>query len=82
MKHEVGARIGALLSVDDEVVHFLGYGTYQGDQLPPDFPLPNPKLELDDGSIVWGYQCWWGPEDAVRSWLEAAGLRLELVTYA
>lgn len=22
----------------------------------------NPKIELDNGQIVWGYQCWWGPE--------------------
>lgn len=23
----------------------------------------NPKIELDNGDIVWGYQCWWGPEE-------------------
>lgn len=23
----------------------------------------NPKIRLDDGGIVWGYECWWGPAD-------------------
>lgn len=23
----------------------------------------NPKIELDGGGVVWGYQCWWGAED-------------------
>lgn len=23
----------------------------------------NPKIELDNGDVVWGYQCWWGPEE-------------------
>lgn len=21
----------------------------------------NPKITLDDGSVLWGYQCWWEP---------------------
>ena len=25
--------------------------------------MKNPKIELDDGSVVWGFQCWWGPEE-------------------
>ncbi len=24
----------------------------------------NPKIVLDDGQIVWGAECWWGPESA------------------
>jgi hypothetical protein len=28
----------------------------------------NPRIKLDDGrGTVWGYQCWWGAEDDVRS---------------
>jgi hypothetical protein len=23
----------------------------------------NPCIHLDSGDIVWGYQCWWGPEE-------------------
>lgn len=26
----------------------------------------NPRLTLDDGRVVWGAQCWWGPEDVIR----------------
>lgn len=22
----------------------------------------NPKIVLDDGQVVWGAECWWGPE--------------------
>jgi hypothetical protein len=24
----------------------------------------NPCIYLDNGDIVWGFQCWWGPKDA------------------
>lgn len=24
----------------------------------------NPKIVLDDGEVVWGCECWWGPESA------------------
>lgn len=27
---------------------------------------PNPKLTLDDGRVVWGFQCWWGPESEIK----------------
>jgi hypothetical protein len=27
----------------------------------------NPRIRLDDGSHVWGCECWWGGERAVRS---------------
>jgi hypothetical protein len=28
--------------------------------------LRNPRIRLDDGRVVWGYQMWWGPEEQVR----------------
>ena len=30
-----------------------------------DFPT-NPRITLDSGDIVWGYECWWGPEEEVK----------------
>jgi len=30
---------------------------------------PNPKLVLDDGSVVWGPECWWGSEEAYPKFL-------------
>lgn len=28
--------------------------------------LCNPRIRLDNGSVVWGCQCWWGPEEKVK----------------
>lgn len=29
--------------------------------------VKNPCIKLDNGETVWGYQCWWGPEDKVKA---------------
>lgn len=75
-----GERVGAILgSNDDGSIDFLGYGTYVGDE-PPIGAVgfvaslnsdlhPNPKIELDSGKIVWGRECWWGPEENIRATL-------------
>lgn len=26
---------------------------------------PNPRIRLDDGSMIWGYQCWWAPVEGL-----------------
>lgn len=26
----------------------------------------NPKIQLDNGDVVWGCECWWGPEEEVK----------------
>lgn len=73
-------RVGAIQSEnDDGSVNFFGYGRYIGDQPAPDgitlmgvdiSGRKNPKILLDSGKFVWGFQCWWGPEDQVRSQIE------------
>lgn len=30
-------------------------------------PFKNPRITLDDGRVVWGCQCWWGPEAEVQA---------------
>lgn len=62
---KIGDRVGAVQSADKETVYLYGYGVYHGKI---DSPLghPNPKILLDSGKAVWGYQCWWGPEENVR----------------
>jgi hypothetical protein len=35
----------------------------------PDY-LKNPKIVLDNGKVVWGCECWWGPEEVIRKRLE------------
>lgn len=73
MPRKIGDRVGAMLSANDKQVHLIGFGTYQGDHVPPDdiggfnIGLPNPKLVMDDGTVVYGCECWWGSEAAVRA---------------
>ena len=77
----IGDRIGAILS-QDEVVNLLGYGVYLGDEVPPpevggfNIGLPNPKLQLDNGDIVWGCECWWGDEKSVKKSIEGATINV------
>lgn len=78
-----GDRVGAILSGSEEGIKFLGYGTYVGDEVPEgaagwmadglrEHAVKNPKIELDNGSIVWGCECWWGAEEAIKQRLEGA----------
>jgi hypothetical protein len=94
---EVGTRVGAILSSDEDSVKLYGYGTYVGDFEAPLGPFgvewedfdrmsletlgqeafnlrmadgilhpKNPKIVLDSGRVVWGMECWWGPEERVK----------------
>jgi hypothetical protein len=77
-KTEVGARVGALLSMTAVSANVLGYGTYDGDHPPPGYEgteVKNPKITLDNGSVVWGMECWWGPEAAIRKKLDGMSVR-------
>jgi hypothetical protein len=79
-----GDRVGAILSsdADEGTVYFIGYGTYVGDHVPEEAvgflaevarsqKRTNPKIELDNGGVVYGCECWWGGEEAVRKKLES-----------
>lgn len=59
-------RVGAIQKADETTVYMYGYGEYLGDAESP-LGIPNPKIQLDNGDIVWGYQCWWGPEEKVKN---------------
>lgn len=76
-RYDPSIRVGAILCADEEEVKLLGYGTYAGDFVPPSdaegFALElnrcgveNPRIDLDDGKVVWGCECWWGPEMSIR----------------
>jgi len=76
----IGDRVGAIRNMDDETAWVFGYGVYDGEEVPPedekgergmiDFVhaanVTNPKLLMDDGTIIWGCECWWGPEKLAR----------------
>lgn len=72
-----GERIGAVLLAKDNVCNLLGFGVYAGDHVPPkdvdeignELEVPSPRLDLDDGSVVWGFQCWWARERSVKHYL-------------
>ena len=59
-------RVGAIQSADVSEVRLLGYGVYLGDEIHPVLKFPNPKIRLDNGSIVWGCECWWAGEEETK----------------
>lgn len=72
-----GSRVGAISHADKDTVYLFGYGVYVGDEVPtPDTggfgqflheaKATNPKIVLDDGKVVLGCECWWGPEEAIK----------------
>ena len=74
---EIGTRVGAVMSADDNEVRFFGYGTYDGDEIPPpgvkmmgiemhELGVASPKITLDSGKAVFGCECWWGDEARVK----------------
>lgn len=69
-----GDRVLALLDASDGKVRSFGEGVYAGDFPPPEEVNPgglmistNPRIDLDNGDSVWGFECWWGPVDKVRA---------------
>lgn len=93
MGHKVGDRVGAVLSTKDGVVQLLGFGVYEGNEVPHGMNvgflgqlsragIPNPKIRLDSGKVVWGCECWWGSEAGLKRELESgrfAGMKVEEV---
>ena len=75
---QVGSRIGAIQSANQEEVRLYGYGVYVGDEVPPEGAvllghdlhvagIRNPKLVLDNGDVIWRCQGWWGWEEQVQA---------------
>lgn len=78
MNYNPGDRIGAILGKKDGVIELLGYGTFTGHAVPveavgafaemlKEWERKNPRLQLDNGKIVYGCECWWGSEAAIMS---------------
>lgn len=77
-------RVGVIFAVSPEKkqVLFFGFGTFLGyfkperedvGFLPEEkdvLRLPNPKILLDNGDVIWGYECWWGKEQEIRDFLQ------------
>lgn len=81
-----GDRVGAIVSMTETSARIFGYGTYQGDEIPPKniigpfgyVAIENPKLVMDNGAVVWGCECWWGPEEKIKERL--AGVEITVIT--
>ena len=83
MTVKVGDRVGAICGRrKDGVVDFYGYGTYAGEHVPVGAVgfiadaiigtgIKNPRIDLDDGAVVWGCECWWMSEDKAKKLLSS-----------
>jgi hypothetical protein len=79
-KANVGDRVGAISHRDGNTLYVFGFGVYDGDFVPENaggigktlqqVGATNPKITLDSGKVVWGCECWWGPEDLVTQRLQ------------
>lgn len=65
---KVGERVGVLFSLTHTKAKLIGYGTYVGYETPDeslselsamlsDNYIPDHKIRLDNGEVVWGHQC-------------------------
>jgi len=43
-----------------------------------DLPTTNPKILLDNGAVVWGAECYWGPEEQIQKHLDKAEKIIEI----
>lgn len=73
----VGARVLAVVSIENNVAKVLGEGVFVGDEVPSavEFPhlkmfsdnnIANPRINLDSGGVVWGCECWWGDIESMK----------------
>lgn len=56
----------------NKVLNIYGKGILIENQIPNIEPfnklnVQNPCIKLENGKYIWGYQCWWGPTDKVKS---------------
>lgn len=49
-------------------------GIYEGDHWCNELEMENPRIRLEDKTIVWGYQCWWGTKEQIENLMYQNGL--------
>lgn len=65
MAAQVGDRVIAISHTEENTVYVFGSGIYAG-CAEEDAGFPTKKILLDDGQVVYGYECWWGPEAVIQ----------------
>ena len=80
---KIGERVGAIHTASNDEVRLFGYGVYAGREVPGEeaagwladmvreMDHDNPKIVLDSGKVVWGCECWFGPEVEVQAMIGA-----------
>ena len=80
---EIGDKVFAIshTSAEEKIAYTFGWGVYAGMEVPPDDLVGlisggmNPKIDLDNGDVIWGCQCWWCSEkqgkEMLETWKEA-----------
>lgn len=68
---KTGDRVGAIQKATGTAVYLYGYGEYMGDSIPTrgffgDAGIENPTIRLDNGQVVYGFECWWSSEEKVK----------------
>jgi len=68
---KIGDRVGAIRNADSTTVYLFGFGEYIGDKVPTrgfwwGAEIENPTIKLDNGEIVYGFECWWSSEVKVK----------------
>jgi hypothetical protein len=83
---KVGERVGVISHSDDVGIHVYGEGVYEGDFVPGeeavgflasaarDAKVPNPRIRLDNGKVVWGCESWWGTLSQYNKMIENSKL--------
>ena len=71
---EVNDYVGAVQKADDDTVWIYGYGKYVGDEVPcrgflQKAQITNPCIVLDNGSKVYGFECWWGDAAEMKKFI-------------
>ena len=67
---KINQRVIAMQCTEGNKAYIYGRGVYVGDHVPEsgifhEVGMTNPKIELDNGGVVYGYQCWWADEKRV-----------------
>jgi len=68
---KIGDRVGAIRNADSTTVYLYGFGEYMGEEVPTrgflsEIGIKNPAIKLDNGQIVYGFECWWGSEVEIK----------------
>jgi len=72
MNTEENHRVGAILRSQNGTVQLFGYGVLGAHEIPPieaggfNLGLPSVAITLDNGTKIFGCECWWASETLIK----------------